>query len=108
MLIAIEEQLRMGRPESARALCVQCIKSVHQFVLSDGQHETSWLLTSLVDPNVQQQFAGTAAEMSIIAAYQKAMSELRKKVTHPDKEEDVDEAPGEEGDKKGKRQGKKN
>ncbi|CAE8640961.1 unnamed protein product [Polarella glacialis] len=80
MLISIQEKLESGQPRQGQALCIQCIKCLHQVILSNGEWETGWLLTTLQDPSERRPFAGSTTEMAVVSGYLASMAELKKKV----------------------------
>ncbi|CAE8691772.1 unnamed protein product [Polarella glacialis] len=80
MLIAIQEWLKLGLQQVALAQTIQCIKALRQSVLSGGDWQTAWLLAGLVEPVQRREFAGEEGEMSAIAAYLGALSDLKKKI----------------------------
>ncbi len=110
MDVAVYELLRQNKKGEALAQLVQNLKAKRQCVLQQGERSTAWLLTGLQDPLESKHFAGEAVEMATVAAYTKALRELRTRVSNaPTSHHDEGHHGAEDQEQtgKGRRKGKK-
>ena len=90
---------------------MQSLKAKHQLCLDGGRWDSAWLLTGCEDRTSRTAFAGSDQEMSRIAAYRKAMRELKGKIAKNDLDvssdgEETDEGEGHRRKKKKKKKKK--
>ena len=99
MDIQAYEFLRSGNVDAALNQLAQNYKAKKQCTLDGGDWTSAWLLTGIPDRLDRRRFAGSAQEMSTIAAYNKARTELLKNhraetvPTHDEEEVVVDRPP---------------
>ena len=70
------EDLDDGHVLTAQASLVLMWRAGHQYALSGNSWTDAWPITGEEDPYGRQQWGGTAAELSIISAYNKALQDL--------------------------------
>ena len=75
--------LDQGQSLQAQALTCQSMKAVHQCVLNNGSWKLGWPLTGLQDPLQRRKFAGSAAELELMADFIRAEDEVEKKSRNP-------------------------
>jgi hypothetical protein len=75
----------------------QSPKSIQQMTIDQGSWCYAWLLGSMTDPCMKEQFGGTEEELESITAYSKMIEEMQKKTQVNESKNTIDEEFG--GDK---------
>ncbi len=73
------ELMDAGRMREAHAQAIQNSKSIHQFVLSGGSWKIAWNFCGLQDPLMKKRWAGSAAELEVVADWVAAEDQIDKK-----------------------------
>ena len=83
MHLMLCEILTLGlqrKEDEQNARIVQCLKSIHQARIDEGQWKTAWLLTGIEPPHSQNRFGGGEREMEVVSQYSAMLEQLEKKV----------------------------
>eukprot|EP00929_Paragymnodinium_shiwhaense_P008266 TRINITY_DN112214_c0_g1_i1.p2 TRINITY_DN112214_c0_g1~~TRINITY_DN112214_c0_g1_i1.p2 ORF type:complete len:440 (-),score=61.56 TRINITY_DN112214_c0_g1_i1:575-1894(-) len=70
--------LLAGEHEAAGAYLVQLLRSLHQVALDNGSWQDASLLLPVQDPIQKREFGATERELETVAAYRKALNDLRR------------------------------
>jgi len=73
--------LENGQVKQAHASLICYWRALYQNALDKGNWTIAWELTGLQDPYRREQFGGTAEELSVIAGYTRAVSDLRNRIS---------------------------
>ena len=73
----LEKLIRDRGIDGAAAMIIQWLKATHQVALDKGSWKNVVMLLPTADPLVPPEFGRTAAELSSIHRYQKALAELK-------------------------------
>ncbi len=73
------ELMDAGRMREAQAQAIQNSKSIHQYVLSGGNWKIAWNFCGLQDPLMKKRWAGSAAELEVVADWVAAEDQIDKK-----------------------------
>jgi hypothetical protein len=95
MMCEIFTLMDSGRSMEAQALVCQCMKSLHQTAIDQGDWSLSWHLSTLRDPFQRTRFGGSERELEAIASYTRAIDDLEQRMRKErGKQQDVD--PGDD------------